>query len=127
MQTVLLTIVGPTRRIDLKLPAEISIGELLPKLLELCGPPHAPEQISSQWRLVIPAQHVALPLTRSLLACGIVDGAILLFQDYASFVAQTAQQAQAQAQAPALPFHPQVLPPSANTGGIGVRWNLPEH
>ena len=125
MQTVLLTIVGSTRRIDLKLPAEVSIGELLPKLLELCGPPHAPEHIASQWRLVIPAQRVALPLTRSLLTCGIVDGAILLFQDYASFVAQTAQQAQAQA--PALPFQPQVLPPSANTGGIGVRWNLPEH
>ena len=125
MQTVLLTIVGPTRRVDLKLPAEISLEELLPKLLELCGPPHAPEQISSQWRLVISTQHVALPLTRSLLACGIVDGAILLLQDYASFVAQAAQQAQTQA--PALPFQPQVLPPSANTGGIGVRWNLPEH
>lgn len=123
MQTVLLTLIGPTRRVDLKLPAEVPIGAMLPKLLELCGPgdagsPHASNNGLSQWRLISPTKQAALPPTYSLLACGVVDGAVLLLQNAASFVVQ-----QQQAQDPA--FRPQALPPSANTGGIGVKWNLP--
>lgn len=117
MQTVLLTLVGPTSRIDLKLPAEVPIAELLPKLLELCGLPPSPENAQSQWHLMISTKNVALPPTHSLLACGVVDGAILLLQNIASFAAQR-QQAQ--------PFRPQALPPGTDTGGIGVKWNLPE-
>ena len=123
MQTVLLTLVGPTSQIDLKLPAEVPIRELLPKLLELCGAPYALESAQLQWRLVIPTKNVALPPTHSLLACGVVDGAILLLQNNASFVAQPYQ---AQTRAQDLSFRPQALPPSADTGGIGVRWNLPD-
>ncbi len=119
MQTVLLTLVGPTRRIDLKLPAEVPIGDLLPKMLELCGPPRVPPEVHAQWRLVFAAKNVALPLTHSLLACGIVDGMTLLLQGYASFAEQ---QRQAQNSA----FRPQAIPPGTNTGGIGVKWNMPE-
>lgn len=116
MQTVLLTLIGPTRRIDLKLPAEVPIGELLPKILELCDLPLAEQ---AQWRLVISGNHSVLPPTHSLLACGVVDGAILTLQNYAAFAA-TQRQAQASS------FRPQGLQPSADTGGIGVKWNMPK-
>jgi hypothetical protein len=123
MQTVLLTLIGPTRRIDLRLPAEVPIGDLLPILLDLCGPdasPHAPMDRSPAWYLMLPTSHAVLPSTHSLHACSVVDGAILLLlQDPAAFVAQ-----QRQANGPS--FHPQVLLPSTETGGIGVRWNVPE-
>jgi hypothetical protein len=122
MQTVLLTLIGPTRQIDLRLPAEIPIGDLLPILLELCGPDdpeHASVNTQPSWGLVFPANSAVLPPARSLRACGVVDGAILLLQDAAAFAAQ-----QRQADDPS--FRPQALLPSAETGGIGVRWNVPE-
>lgn len=118
MQTVLLTLIGPARRVDLKLPAEVPTRTLLAKLLEICGPQQ--DQIDpAQWRLVIPGKRLVLPSDRSLLDCGVVDGASLLLQDYATFA--TEQQRQAQAGT----FRPQALPPSASTGGIGVKWNIP--
>ncbi|MEO7022234.1 MAG: EsaB/YukD family protein [Ktedonobacteraceae bacterium] len=118
MQTILLTLVGPTRRIDLKLPAEVPVGELLPKMVELCVSPRLPQFAQAQWCLVIPGKGMALPPTYSLLACGVVDGAILLLQDHAAFVAK-------QQQAERSSFRPQVLQPGASTGGIGVKWNIP--
>ena len=118
MQTVLLTLIGSTRRIDLKLPAEVPIGDLLLKMLELCEPRQAHFELS-RWRLVLSGQGVVLPPTRSLSECGVVDGTHLLLQEYASFMAQQPQQAQSPS------FQPRALPPSAGTGGIGVKWNLP--
>lgn len=120
MQTVLLTLIGPTHRLDLKLPAEVPIAELLPKILELCGPPHLPEIEPAQWNLILFGQNTILSHTSSLLASGVVDGAILLLQDQAASVA-----VQQQTQGPS--FRPQALAPSANTGGIGVKWHLPNH
>ncbi len=117
MQTVLLTIIGSSRRIDLQLPAEVPVGELLLKLLELCEPRQAHYDLS-RWRLVIQDRALALPPVRSLRDCGVVDGARLVLQEYGSFVSQ-------QQQARAAAFNPRALPPSENTGGIGVRWNLP--
>lgn len=119
MQTLLLTLIGPARRIDLKLPAEVPIGELLPKMLELCGPPQGLQMTPAQWRLVLPAKNAALPATHSLLACGVIDGMTLVLQSYTAF---TEQQQQLQRSI----FRPQALPPGANTGGIGVKWNTPE-
>lgn len=118
MQTVLVTLIGPTRHIDLKLPAEVPTKELLPKLLELCGPPQQSLVEPSQWSLVIPGKNVALPHTHSLQACGVVDGAILFLHNPASLAVQ-----QQQAQGPL--FRPRALAPSADTGGIGVKWNMP--
>lgn len=118
MQTVLITLIGPTRRIDLKLPAEVPTQELLPKLLELCGPLQQSQVEPSQWSLVIPGKNMALPHTHSLLACGVVDGAILFLYSQTAFAVQ-----QQQAQGPS--FRPRALAPSADTGGIGVKWNMP--
>jgi len=110
---------GPARRIDLKLPAEIPVRDLFPKLLELCGPQLAQSQeVLSQWLLVLPSREIALPPNRSLRECGIVDGDMLALRNNVSFVAKQ-QQASTQV------FRPQAIQPSADTGGIGVRWNIP--
>lgn len=117
MQTVFITIISPTQRLDLKLPSEVPSADLLPKLLELCGP----RQVRidpTLWRLVIPNRNMALPPTRSLRECGIVDGAILYLQDSAAFLAR-------QQEAAATSFRPRILKPDASTGGIGVKWNIP--
>jgi hypothetical protein len=117
MQTVLITIISPARRIDLKLPSEVPMGDLLPKILEMCGL----RQVRidpTLWRLVIPKRNLALPPARSLRDCGVVDGAILYLQDSAAFLAR-------QQEAMASTFQPRVLKPDASTGGIGVKWNIP--
>jgi hypothetical protein len=116
MQTVLITLVGPERQVDLKLPAEVPVGDLFPKLLELGGLRMARSQFV-QWRLVLSARGLALPLNRSLRDSGVVDGAVLSLQDGASFVARHQDTAQS--------FRPRAIQPSANTGGIGVKWNIP--
>ena len=119
MQTVLITLIGPARRIDLKLPAEVPVGDLLPKLLELCGPQlNQPQTALSQWCLVLSPKGMALLPNRSLRDCGVVDGAVLALQDNVSFIAQQRQTA-------AQTFRPQGIQPSASTGGIGVKWNNP--
>lgn len=109
MQTVLITLVGPTRRVDLKLPAEVAIGDLLPKLLEICGTPSAlSQEVHPQWCLVRPISRLVLPFNRSLYDSGVVDGTVLWLQDSASFIAQ--QQAATQN------FRSQS---GISTGGIG--------
>lgn len=119
MQTVFITLVGPVRRVDLKLPAELPIVELLPKVMELFGPRLVhPQAMFSSWYLALPGNGGPLPSTRSLLDAGIVDGAVLFLQNGAVPAAR-------QQQAAASAFRPQAIQPSANTGGIGVKWNLP--
>jgi uncharacterized ubiquitin-like protein YukD len=115
MQTVFVTLVSPVRRVDLKLPAEVPVGALLPRLLDL-GEIHQAQ--AQQWRLVVLARRLAVPPNRTLRDFGVVDGQILSLLDQASF--QAFQQ-----QAPVQPFRPQVIAPDASTGGIGVKWNLP--
>src|SRR4051794_17422393 len=83
MQTVLLTIVSPARRIDLRLPSEVPLADLFPKIFALCGPRQARVDLA-QWRLVVPNKNIALPPARSLRDCGVVDGAILFLQDSAA-------------------------------------------
>lgn len=117
MQTVLLTLISSTRQIDLKLPAEVPVGDLLPKLLDICEPQQAHSD-PSQWRLILPGKGVALPPQSSLSDCGVDDGASLLLQNRATYMAW-----QRQNQGPS--FRPRSLEPSADTGGIGVKWHFP--
>jgi WXG100 protein secretion system (Wss), protein YukD len=118
METVLITLVGPARRVDLKLPAEVPIGDIFPKLLELSGAQGVqPQATFARWGLILPVKGQVLPPNRSLRECGVVDGNVLALQDGVSFMAQ--QQAAAQ------PFQPKIIQPSAHTGGIGVKWNIP--
>ncbi len=117
MQTVLLTIVSAHRTIDLKLPAEVPIGDLMPRIRELCGislPDTEPAKRLS-WHLLLPSSGKMLDAGRSLSEAGIIDGAILLLQNNSSVEQQRA--------APV--FRPKTIIPSEESGGIGVRWYIP--
>ncbi|HZO76293.1 MAG TPA: EsaB/YukD family protein [Ktedonobacteraceae bacterium] len=117
MQTVLLTIVSAQRIIDLKLPAEVPIGDLMPRIRELCGislPDGAEPAKRLSWHLLLPSSGKTLDAGRSLNEAGIIDGAILLLRNTASI---------GQLSTPV--FQPKIILPSEESGGIGVRWYVP--
>lgn len=117
MQTVLLTIVSPQRTLDLRLPAEIPIGDLLPRIGELCGTnlPDAKPAKQLSWHLLLPSSGEILKADWSLSEAGILDGAMLLLRNNSSTERQ-----------PAAPvFQPETILPGEESGGIGVRWHIP--
>jgi WXG100 protein secretion system (Wss), protein YukD len=114
MRTLLITIATPNHQVDLEIPAEVPIADLLPSLVKLCvsglWAHHTP-----QWSLWSSETHAPLDLSYSLLDADIVDGATLTLQA----VLPTEKQADNAT------FQPETLQPSRETGGIGVRWNIP--
>ncbi|GAC1344445.1 MAG: hypothetical protein NVSMB27_05420 [Ktedonobacteraceae bacterium] len=117
MHTILITINGPRRSVDLEIPGEIPISELIPALLEICGP--QPLQLTqptsflwASWGVrPIEGTQTFAP-NRSLIEAGVLDGAVLVLQNIdartkpgeykAAFAPQTIEQR-----------HPE---------DIGVRW-----
>ena len=116
METVLVTVSGPLRRVDLEMPGDVPISELIPTLLQVCGPHGmlaAPLNDASAWGLGSQTGG-PFPQTRSLIECGVVDGALLVFQDALSWQEQQARPA----------GRAVVVPPAVQTpGGMGIRWN----
>src|SRR5262249_38496232 len=118
MQTVLLTIRGPDRSIDLKLPAEVPVSELMPKILELCGPDLDKDQLrQARWRLFLASTGMSLSAGKSLNEAGVIDGSLLLLGE-----SETAMRSQQQR---SRPFKPRAIQPGEHSGGIGVRWRVP--
>src|SRR5271165_1434587 len=82
MPTVLVTVRGPDATIDLDIPGDIPVADLFPLLIEVSASrlggyiTGGPEQ----WGLG-PIDSTPLLPTRTLIDAGIVDGAVLLFQD----------------------------------------------
>ncbi|MGH2735517.1 MAG: EsaB/YukD family protein [Actinomycetota bacterium] len=74
-RTLLVTVVGPGGRRDLSLPADTSIRELLPPLIDLAGSSGGQGRID-EWTLS-PAAGRPLPQDVSLADGGILDGAVL--------------------------------------------------
>jgi len=112
MQTVLLTIRGPDRSIDLKLPAEVPVSELMPKILELCGP-----GLDKDRRLFLASTGMSLNAGKSLNEAGVIDGSRLLLGE-----SETSMRSQ---QRRSRPFNPRAIQPGEHSGGIGVRWRVP--
>jgi hypothetical protein len=118
MLTVLVTVHGPQKIADLEMPGDTPLGELFPLLLDVCAPQWAGDdpQLLGQWGLG-PVGGTPFPPTRTLIDCRVMDGALLLFQDAASWSRQL------QALAPVTLVPPGGAASSAQTGGIGIRWN----
>ncbi len=117
MQTILLTVEGPQRSVDLEVPGEISISELIPLLLEICKPSQiklAPQFDPSIWGLGPKDGDMPLDLTHSLIDSGVMDGAVLMLQDLASWASQRERKAH---------WIPQSLSPGRGTGGFGITWD----
>ncbi len=114
MQTVLTTINGPGRSIDLELPGEVPIHDLLPELVKLWEPsPQEASTDSLHWILAI-ADGGSLDTSRSLIESGVVDGTVLSLRDSTSWAREREQATQ---------LTPGVVMPGPETGGIGIRWN----
>lgn len=73
------TVVGERRRVDLALPAHAPVAEYALSLARLCGQAED-ELLPSAWSIAVAGQP-PLPLTTSLAAAGIADGAVLHLRD----------------------------------------------
>jgi MinD-like ATPase involved in chromosome partitioning or flagellar assembly len=76
--TVLVTVQGPGQRVELQLPVDRPVMELVPLLVEVCGGGHQSE--SARWELG-PMGGLAFDPGKSLAEVGVVDGALLHLRD----------------------------------------------
>lgn len=99
---------------DLEVPGEIPLGELLPELVKLCGSSRASVTGDTHsWVLRFPEGN-PLPVNRSLIEANVMDGAALVLLDQQSLARERARISQ---------FQPPPIAPSMDTGGIGIHWN----
>lgn len=116
MQMLFVTVRGPQRTIDLELPGDVPIKELLPTLISLCvSSAPGSSQIQTDvyaWGLGVDDASALLPVSSSLLAGKVVNGAIL----------QLRKLSQVSGFKPKEKFTPKTIQP-AGAGGIGIRWS----
>ena len=117
--TVLVTLRGPFQTVDLELPGDVSVGELIPLLLEICGAQKDDSQACLQVpvSLQVEGSRTSLPLERTLIDANIYDGALLVLQT------EHAVSSREESLVPQ-PFVPRSVQPSPETGGIGVKWRM---
>lgn len=116
MQTLLITIIGPQKQVDLQVPGEVPVGDLLPALVAMCVPSSA-QTHGANWQLAYGQR--SLSTERSLIEAGVVDGTLLILQDVSTQMTRPMQPTAAKPQH----FVPRTVTPSRSTGGIGVTWS----
>ncbi len=120
MQTLLITLVGLQQRLDIQVPGEMALSDLLPSLLELCVPAvadFAKETQQGTWQLL--HQQKPLPLERSLIETDVVDGSLLILQNQEEQMTQPLEPIES---APPH-FAPKTVTPGHTSGGIGISWS----
>ncbi len=129
MPTLLVTVIGPQRHMDLELPDDVPMNTLIPALLTIDAlsfrahgadpatpsPAHAE---SATWCLRLVHESAPLLRERTLQEADVPDGAVLVLQDAASWTSLHEL-------APS-PFTPRTIAPAPDTGGIGVSWSKEE-
>ena len=104
--------------IDVELPGDVPVQELIPFLLETCGSPENAMQQQSQTAasLQIADARMSLAPHLTLVDACVFDGAVLLLQinQPSPTLAQNLSPRQ---------FLPRSVKPGADTGGIGVTWD----
>lgn len=113
--TVLVTVRGPQGARDLELPGDVPVRDLLPLVLAVCAPLGGAGTTPTGWALGRPG-NAPLPAGQSLVESEIMDGAVLLFREEASW---------GRAHPAITPATPGVepSPDEDGLGGIGIRWN----
>lgn len=118
-QTLFVTVQGWQRRLDIELPADVPVSDLIPLLLEMCN--HSPElpagtlQSKSPWVLYIANLGQPLREAQTLAASGVLDGDVLLLQTQDTLNSRGAGRTQERGAAKAIEA-------SEQTGMIGVTW-----
>jgi MinD-like ATPase involved in chromosome partitioning or flagellar assembly len=77
---VLVTVQGPEQRVELRLPGDRPVVELLPQLVELCAGGRGAHE--AHWELA-PLGGLAFDGARTLLEVGVMDGSLLHLRDAA--------------------------------------------
>lgn len=116
-RTLLITVRGPWRTVDVELPGDVLTGELLPLLLALCSDPAVPpphgERVAASWSLSVANTGKPLAAAFTLFDNDVLDGDVLLLQQRSLMHGPVAQVRQG---------IPELILPSERTGGIGVTW-----
>lgn len=117
-QTLFVTVQGWQRRLDIELPADVPVSDLIPLLLEMCN--HSPEaavgvpQNAASWVLYIASLGQPLRETQTLSTGGVLDGDVLLLQTQNALNRNAPMMEKRGAT--------KVIEASEQTGMIGVTW-----
>lgn len=119
MHTLLITITTFHGSIDVEVPGDTLIEDLLPKLVEICIPQssRAAQLYPTRWHLRIQDALTPLKTNQTLLEAGITDGTIVQLQQTSIRTLPQREREIYEEQ-----FIPETILPSKQTGGIGVRW-----
>ncbi len=92
--TLLITVIGPQRRVDLEVPGEQPIWDLLSELLTICitSPLSPASQSPAMWGLGRSEATSFFDARQSLLALGVVDGEVLQLQRIEAWATRRSQQ-----------------------------------
>lgn len=116
--TVLVTVRGPRKTVDLELPGDVPVNELVPLLFEMCGPIEDGVIPTPQMPLSLRSADSNTPLasTSTLIDAQIFDGVVLVLQINDQLARLVERPVERQ-------FVPKSIQPSSTTGGIGVTWS----
>src|SRR5690242_14912924 len=117
--TLLITVRGPPKTVDLEVPGGVPIGELLPILREIW---ESVEDIKTVPLgnlpiLQVAGTHAPLSTQQTLIDAGLFDGAMLLLQSNKSSASFSASVDTHLEQ-----FRPRSIRPTEESGGIGITW-----
>lgn len=116
-QTLLVTIQGPQRAVDVALPCDVPLYELLPFLLDISGTSQ-PSLVADLLQtgavsLFVERLKETLAPTFTLLESGTLDGDVLFLRVDTPQLSSTSTTAE---------NIPETIEPSSLTGGIGITW-----
>jgi len=114
MATVLITILSPYREIDVEVPAEVPVTELIAPLLTLCVPFTGVGQlpVGDTWRIGRRGD-APFPVTKSLVDCSVLDGTRLLMREVADWQSEQERERRPEPD----------IADASRAGGIEIRWN----
>lgn len=112
-QTLLVTVQGTQRRLDVELPADVPAGELIFLLREMCNQPVelGANQSRIPWMLYVASLNQPLKSEQTLAEGGVLDGDVLLLQAPGAMVGNNTERGA-----------PQSIAASPQSGMIGVSW-----
>lgn len=113
-QTLLVTVQGTRRKLDVELPGDVPVGELLPLLLQMCGISDAD---SGRWAVSISGTGRVLQAKRTLFGNRVCDGEILLLR--------RAEAAVNRAKAPRQERVQETFTPRPRGESITITWERP--
>lgn len=117
-QTVLVTVQGTRRRLDVELPGDVPLNDLIPLLQEMCN--HSTRFAANNglartpWALYVAHLDQPLKTTQTLLEAGVFDGDVLLLQPRNAAPNRKATSGKKGVA--------QTIEASEQTGMIGVEW-----